>query len=157
MATVFCSHRFEGISDAMNFIDCDFEEERWLDIALKHCVDLERILLLSILKVEMLKSKCGARDDTSIRSAVAVHSLRIFLTPLDDVPMATYPLERRSLRNIWDTSSNLAVQAMKIRSIADSLVRRVERLLLKYRNREYHQNDCTQLSPYLPASARRCH
>lgn len=145
----------------MNSIECDSEEERWLDVALKHCVDLERILLLSLLKVELLKIKCktsgGTANGSSMQTTVALSSLRTYLMPLDGSRMAPAPdpLVRRSLRCIWDTNNNLTVQAMKIRSIVDSVVRRVEFLLLKFRNREYHQNDCAQISPYLPA--RRCH
>lgn len=143
----------------MNFTYCDSEEERWLDVALKHCVDLNRMLLLSLLKVEMLKCKCktsgGSTDDSSMQNAVAVSSLRKYLTPLDETAMEVDSLGQRTLRNIWDTNSNLSVQTMKIRRIVDSVVRRVDYLLLKYRKREYHPNVYSQISPYLPE--RRCH
>lgn len=133
----------------------EFEEIRYLDKAITGCRELRADLLISLLKVRILREKLNMHDE------LAAHTFT-FLEPIEDAggddgdkqplsldseDVAEEVGAMRSIRQINQFNNNLTIQAIKIRRDVEEVLTNVERLRSKYVDRQQVKYGGSKLRP----------
>lgn len=103
------------------------EEVRHLDVAIRACGDLKRLLLISLLHVQILSNKYDqSYHETQLENSAISRPTAVVKTDSIECPRT------RSVQSMKNVNNSLAVQLIKIRRNIETILTKLDFLLNRY-------------------------